>query len=147
MRGRDEEMSSKRLFQAVAEQITALIDEGAYPPGTRLPGERELATKLGVSRVTIREAEIALQALGRLEVKTGSGVYVSDRKPAGTGALLSSVAGWALAFYFFKTSAAVSIGAILSVPALVTALTVIAGVLGCWGIFQRSALETLRAEA
>lgn len=66
---------------------------------------------------------------------------------AGTGALLSSVAGWALAFYFFKTSAAVSIGAILSVPALVTALTVIAGVLGCWGIFQRSALETLRAEA
>jgi putative ABC transport system permease protein len=66
---------------------------------------------------------------------------------AGTGALLSSVAGWALAFYFFKTSAAISIGAILSVPALVTALTVIAGVLGCWGIFQRSALETLRAEA
>ena len=64
-----------------------------------------------------------------------------------TGALLSSVAGWALAFYFFKTAAAVSIGAILSVPVLVTALTVIAGVLGCWGIFQRSALETLRAEA
>lgn len=66
---------------------------------------------------------------------------------AGTGALLSSVAGWALAFHFFKTSAAVSIGAILSVPLMVTALTAIAGVLGCWGIFQRSALETLRAEA
>jgi putative ABC transport system permease protein len=63
------------------------------------------------------------------------------------GALLSSVAGWALSFYFFKTAAAVSIGAMLSVPVLVTALTVIAGVLGCWGIFQRSALETLRAEA
>ena len=71
-------MSSKRLFQSVAEQIAALIDEGAYPPGTRLPGERELAEKLGVSRVTIREAEIALQAVGRLEIKTGSGVYVSD---------------------------------------------------------------------
>ncbi|WP_298308102.1 FadR/GntR family transcriptional regulator [uncultured Erythrobacter sp.] len=73
-------MSSKRLFQSVAEQIAELIDEGAYRPGTRLPGERELAEKLGVSRVTIREAEIALQAIGRLEIKTGSGVYVSEKK-------------------------------------------------------------------
>lgn len=72
-------MSSKRLFQSVAEQITKLIDEGAYPPGSRLPGERDLAEKLGVSRVTIREAEIALQAIGRLEIKTGSGVYVSEK--------------------------------------------------------------------
>lgn len=80
-------MPSKRLFQSVAEQIAALIDEGAYPPGTRLPGERELAEKLGVSRVTIREAEIALQAVGRLEIKTGSGVYVSESKPSLTGAL------------------------------------------------------------
>ncbi|BBI19909.1 GntR family transcriptional regulator [Qipengyuania flava] len=80
-------MVSKRLFQSVAEQIAELIDEGAYPPGTRLPGERELAEKLGVSRVTIREAEIALQAVGRLEIKTGSGVYVSERKPASLGAL------------------------------------------------------------
>ncbi|MEP5938227.1 MAG: FadR/GntR family transcriptional regulator [Erythrobacter sp.] len=73
-------MGSKRLFQSVAEQIGGLIDDGAYPPGTRLPGERELAEKLGVSRVTIREAEIALQAVGRLEIKTGSGVYVSENK-------------------------------------------------------------------
>jgi DNA-binding FadR family transcriptional regulator len=47
-----------------------------------LPGERELAERLGVSRVTIREAEIALQAVGRLEIKTGSGVYVSKSQPA-----------------------------------------------------------------
>ena len=80
-------MSSKRLFQSVAEQIAQLIDEGAYPPGTRLPGERELAEKLGVSRVTIREAEIALQAVGRLEIKTGSGVYVSKQEPVLDGAL------------------------------------------------------------
>ena len=53
-------MAGKRLFQSVAEQIAQLIDEGAFPPGTRLPGERELAERLGVSRVTIREAEIAL---------------------------------------------------------------------------------------
>ena len=71
-------MSAKRLFQSVAEQIARLIDDGAYPPGARLPGERELAEQLGVSRVTIREAEIALQAIGKLEIKTGSGVYVSE---------------------------------------------------------------------
>ena len=52
-------MTGKRLFQSVAEQIAGLIDDGAFPPGTRLPGERELAERLGVSRVTIREAEIA----------------------------------------------------------------------------------------
>lgn len=47
-----------------------------YPPGSRLPGERELAEQFGVSRVTVREAEIALQALGHLRIKTGSGAYV-----------------------------------------------------------------------
>lgn len=80
-------MGHKRLFQSVAEQISELIDAGAYPPGTRLPGERELAEKLGVSRVTIREAEIALQAIGRLEIKTGSGVYVSEGPAAGQASL------------------------------------------------------------
>ncbi len=80
-------MSSKRLFQSVAERIAGLIDEGAFPPGSRLPGERELAERLGVSRVTIREAEIALQAIGRLQIKTGSGVYVTDDKSAQNDAL------------------------------------------------------------
>ena len=74
-------MTAKRLYQSIARQIAELIDEGAYPPGSRLPGERELAEKFDVSRVTIREAEIALQAIGRLEIKTGSGVYVSDKRP------------------------------------------------------------------
>ena len=80
-------MTGKRLFQSVAEQIADLIDQGAFPPGTRLPGERELAERLEVSRVTIREAEIALQAVGRLEIKTGSGVYVSESQPELTGVL------------------------------------------------------------
>ncbi|QLC20780.1 FadR family transcriptional regulator [Parasphingopyxis sp. CP4] len=75
-------MSSKRLYQSVAQKIGKLIDDGVYSPGSRLPGERELAEQLGVSRVTIREAEIALQAVGRLEIKTGSGVYVREA-PAG----------------------------------------------------------------
>lgn len=74
-------MAGQRLFQSVAEQISGLIDEGKFPPGTRLPGERELAERFEVSRVTIREAEIALQATGRIQIKTGKGVYVCENQP------------------------------------------------------------------
>jgi len=71
-------MNGQRLYHTVADQITKLIEDGAFPPGSRLPGERELAERFDVSRVTVREAEIALQALGRISIKTGSGVYVLD---------------------------------------------------------------------
>lgn len=71
-------MAEQRLYHKVANQILELIDSGVFPPGSRLPGERDLATKFGVSRVAIREAEIALQAQGRLEIKIGSGAYVLD---------------------------------------------------------------------
>ncbi|WP_324749778.1 FadR/GntR family transcriptional regulator [Sphingomonas sp. LY54] len=76
-------MADRRLFQDIVERITALIEEGVFPPGSRLPGERELAERFGVSRVTIREAEIALQAIGKVKIKTGSGVYVSDGSVSG----------------------------------------------------------------
>ena len=71
-------MTEKRLYHSVADQIMKLISDGAFPPGTRLPGERELAERFKVSRVTVREAEIALQAQGFISIKTGSGVYVLD---------------------------------------------------------------------
>ncbi|MBC6403150.1 MAG: FadR family transcriptional regulator [Hyphomonadaceae bacterium] len=71
-------MPEKRLYHTVANQILELIDSGVFPPGSRLPGERDLAEKLGISRVTVREAEIALQAQGRIEIKVGSGAYVVD---------------------------------------------------------------------
>src|SRR4051794_7219619 len=71
-------MADRRLFQDIADQIVALIRGGVFPPGSRLPGERELAERFNVSRVTIREAEIALQAVGVIKIKTGSGVYVCD---------------------------------------------------------------------
>jgi GntR family hexuronate regulon transcriptional repressor len=80
-------MADRRLFQNVADQIVALIENGAFPPGSRLPGERELSERFNVSRVTIREAEIALQAIGRIRIKTGSGVYVSEMAPEETGQL------------------------------------------------------------
>jgi len=69
---------AERLFQGIADRILELIRSGAFPPGSRLPGERELAERFQVSRVTIREAEIALQAQGVLAIKTGAGVYVCD---------------------------------------------------------------------
>lgn len=80
-------MNQSRLFHSVADQIVRLIDQGEFPPGTRLPGERELADRFGVSRVTVREAEVALQAQGRLTIRAGSGVYVRDHEAANREAL------------------------------------------------------------
>ncbi len=71
-------MTDQRLYHKVANQILELIDSGVFPPGSRLPGERDLADKFGVSRVAVREAEIALQAQGRIEIKAGSGAYVLE---------------------------------------------------------------------
>ena len=69
-------MKSRRLFWRIVEKIEGSIDKGQYSPGSRLPPERELATFFNVSRPTIREAIIALEVRGKVEVKTGSGVYV-----------------------------------------------------------------------
>ncbi len=71
-------MADQRLYHKVANKILELIDSGVFPPGSRLPGERDLAEKFGVSRVSIREAAIALQAQGRIQIKVGSGAYVLD---------------------------------------------------------------------
>lgn len=68
--------NDKRLYNEIVRRITELIDSGQFPPGSRLPGERDLAAQFGVSRVTVREAQIALQALGRIEVRSGSGAKV-----------------------------------------------------------------------
>lgn len=71
-------MKDKPLYHTIANKLARRIDSGEFPAGSRLPAERELAEQFGVSRVTIREAEIALQAVGRIAIKTGSGVYVED---------------------------------------------------------------------
>lgn len=70
-------LSGGRLYQRVAEQLAAVIAEGEYPPGSRLPAERKLAERFDVSRPTVREAIIALELAGCVEVRGGSGVYVS----------------------------------------------------------------------
>jgi DNA-binding FadR family transcriptional regulator len=70
------QMDSRRLYQQVADQIRTVIEESRFEPGTRLPPERELALQLGVSRPSLREALIALEIEGRVEIRMGSGVYV-----------------------------------------------------------------------
>ena len=60
-----------------------MIESGDFPAGGRLPPERELAEMFEVSRPTIREAIIALEALGHVQVKTGSGIYVLEHDGGG----------------------------------------------------------------
>lgn len=69
-------VKTRRLFLQVADQLTALIRGGSLALGQRLPSERDLAERFGVSRPTIREAMIALEVAGLVEIRSGSGVYV-----------------------------------------------------------------------
>lgn len=66
-----EPVDNRRLYEQVAGQIGALIRKGEFVPGQRLPAERDLAKVLGVSRPVVREAMIALEIAGLLEVRTG----------------------------------------------------------------------------
>jgi DNA-binding FadR family transcriptional regulator len=69
----------RRLYRQIADQLRQLIDQGEYPVGARMPPERDLAGQLGVSRPSLREAMIALEIEGLVEVRTGSGIYVLER--------------------------------------------------------------------
>ncbi len=66
----------QRLYRQIADQLRALMTEGEFAVGQRLPAERDLAAQLGVSRPSVREALIALEVEGMIEVRTGSGIYV-----------------------------------------------------------------------
>jgi DNA-binding FadR family transcriptional regulator len=69
----------QRLYRQIAEQLRSLITAGEWAVASRLPAERDLARQLGVSRPSVREALIAMEVEGWVEVRTGSGVYVLDR--------------------------------------------------------------------
>lgn len=70
-------VKTARLYQTVAENIARSIAAGDYQPGDRLPSERELSQNHSVSRPTVREAIIALELDGLVEVRHASGVYVA----------------------------------------------------------------------
>ncbi|CAM3930699.1 FadR/GntR family transcriptional regulator [Bordetella tumulicola] len=72
----------RRLYRQIADQLRLLIQSGEFPIGARLPPERDLALKLGVSRPSVREALIALEVEGLVEVRMGSGIYVHSRDAA-----------------------------------------------------------------
>jgi DNA-binding FadR family transcriptional regulator len=74
----------QRLYRQIAEQLRAGMLSGEFAVGCRLPAERDLAKQLSVSRSSVREALIALEVEGWVEVRTGSGIYVLDRSNINT---------------------------------------------------------------
>ncbi|WP_049722680.1 FadR/GntR family transcriptional regulator [Gilvimarinus polysaccharolyticus] len=83
--GDNNNSGNRRTYRKVAQKMLAALDSGEFPAGARLPPERELSERYGVSRPTIREAIIALEVKGRVEVKTGSGVYALRSFKANSG--------------------------------------------------------------
>ena len=73
-----ERVTPEKLSTAVTRQIEKLILRGILRPGERLPSERELAERLGVSRPSLREAVADLQDKGLLVTRAGAGVFVAD---------------------------------------------------------------------
>lgn len=84
---------TQRLYRQVAAQVVSLINSGEFKVGDRLPAERDLCMRLGVSRPSVREALIALEVEKIVEVRSGSGIYVLpppqrvEPPPGGTIAL------------------------------------------------------------
>ena len=86
-------VATQRLYEQVAGQVTELVARGEFKPGDRLPPERDLAKVLGVSRPTVREAMIALEMAGLVEVRVGAGTFVTDKAKNGeTAARLATPA-------------------------------------------------------
>lgn len=71
-------VEAEKLSRSVVKQIEQLILRGILRPGERLPSERELSERLGVSRPSLREAVAELQDKGLLATRAGAGIYVAD---------------------------------------------------------------------
>src|ERR671934_449313 len=86
-------VSVARASSAIADQIRAAIVGGKLQPGQRLSPERELAEQFGVSRVTVRDALRALEAMGLIEVRVGArgGAFVTVPSGAVVGQTMSDM--------------------------------------------------------
>jgi GntR family transcriptional repressor for pyruvate dehydrogenase complex len=71
-------IDAEKLSHSVVRQIEELILRGILRPGERLPSERELSERLGVSRPSLREAISELQDRGLLATRAGAGIYVAE---------------------------------------------------------------------
>lgn len=74
--GRSTQLNPDRIYERLARQLVSVLASGNYKVGDRLPAERELAADYQVSRPAVREAMIALEVQGYIEVRVGSGAYV-----------------------------------------------------------------------
>jgi putative ABC transport system permease protein len=118
---------------------------------TIVTGVAVLASAVLSSRAQRLKESILLRTLGaprRQILGVISAEYLLLGGTAGAaGTILGLAATWGLGFYFFHAPVAISVFPVLAILTSVMIATVLAGALGCWGIFNRSALETLRAEA
>jgi len=73
-----QKIEQERVARTVQRQIEQLILRGVLRPGERLPSERDMSDKLGVSRPSVREAVATLVAQGLLTTRAGSGMFVAD---------------------------------------------------------------------
>lgn len=73
-----QKIAAEKLASAVVRQIEHLILRGILRPGDRLPSERELSERLGVSRPSLREAVAELSGRGLISTRAGAGIYVAD---------------------------------------------------------------------
>ncbi|MEP2782246.1 MAG: FCD domain-containing protein [Pseudoruegeria sp.] len=71
-------IEAEKLSQSVVRQIEQLILRGVLRPGERLPSEREMSERMGVSRPSLREAVAELQNRGLLETRAGAGIFVAS---------------------------------------------------------------------
>ncbi len=74
---------ARTVSQGITKQLLRRIVDGKYPPGTKLPTERNLATEFSADRHVVREALKRLEALGLLSIRQGSGILVEDLQITG----------------------------------------------------------------
>lgn len=82
-------VEKQRVAEEIVEQLRELILTGQYPPGAKLPPERELAKRLGVNRASLREALKKLEHLGLVRIRQGDGTRVQNFMETGGIELVS----------------------------------------------------------
>lgn len=73
-----EPINRVNISESIVRQMIDLISKGAYPPGKKLPPERELMQQLNVGRSSVREAFQALAIMGLVDIRPGLGTFVKD---------------------------------------------------------------------
>ncbi|UOF92186.1 FadR family transcriptional regulator [Fodinisporobacter ferrooxydans] len=74
-------VKAKKNYEEIVEQLKSAIQNGKFPPGSRLPSVRELSNQFAVGQAAVREALSALKAMGLITIKQGSGTYVEQFDP------------------------------------------------------------------